>query len=462
MRTVSGRLSLRARITIIATGLFSLGVLGGTVLLILLLRLALIRELDSTATKAARDVAALVAGGTLPRTLVAGTGGVEQIQVVDGNDQVVAASRTADTLKSILEPEQLARARRGARIEVDGAAFGSDEELRITAQPVGSQTVLAATSLGPVMASEQLLGEVALIGGPITIAAMALLTWWVVGLALRPVAALRYGAEEITAAGLADQRLPVPAARDEIRRLAVTLNAMLDRIEAATARQRTFVGDAAHELRSPIASLRLQLELAARLGPSADWGQTLTDIVADVDRLDRLVADLLALARLDESVAMLRYQPVPLDAVVAELVQDFANARVPVTCTGTPVIVHGDPDGLRRMMRNLVDNAVRHARTAVTVTVGEDGSGTWRRGGAKVVVADDGPGIPDEERERVFDRFFRGDASRSRESGGTGLGLAIVRGLARAHGGSVHLEDDHPGLRAVVLLPVDRDAERQP
>jgi signal transduction histidine kinase len=159
---------------------------------------------------------------------------------------------------------------------------------------------------------------------------------------------------------------------------------------------------------------------------------------------------------------MLRYQPVPLDAVVAELVQDFANARVPVTCTGTPVIVHGDPDGLRRMMRNLVDNAVRHARTAVTVTVGEDGSGTWRRGGAKVVVADDGPGIPDEERERVFDRFFRGDASRSRESGGTGLGLAIVRGLARAHGGSVHLEDDHPGLRAVVLLPVDRDAERQP
>jgi signal transduction histidine kinase len=442
--------------------LFTLGVLGGTLLLILLLRLALIRELDSTATKTARDVAALVAGGTLPRTLVAGTGGVEQIQVVDSDDQVLAASRTADTLSSILEPDELARARRGARIEVDGPPFGSDARLRITAQPVGAQTVLVATSLGPVTASEQLLGEVALIAGPIAIAAMALLTWWVVGLALRPVAALRHGADEITAAGLADQRLPLPGARDEIRRLAVTLNAMLDRIDAATARQRTFVGDAAHELRSPIASLRLQLEVAARLGPSEDWDQTLTDMVADVDRLDRLVADLLALARLDESVAMLRHQPVPLDALVVEVVQDYASARVPVTCTGTPVTVHGDPDGLRRMVLNLVGNAVRHARTAVTLTVREDSTGTWPHGGAQVVVADDGPGIPAEERERVFDRFFRGDASRSRESGGAGLGLAIVRELVRAHGGSVHLEDNHPGLRAVVQLPLDRDAERRP
>jgi signal transduction histidine kinase len=284
---------------------------------------------------------------------------------------------------------------------------------------------------------------------------MALLTWWVVGLAMRPVAELRYGAQEITAAGLANQRLPVPGARDEIRRLAVTLNAMLDRIDAATARQRTFIGDAAHELRSPIASLRLQLEVAARLGPSEDWEQTVTDVLADVDRLDRLVADLLALARLDESVGVLRYHPVRLDDVVAEVVADFASARVPVTCTGTPVTVHGDPDGLRRVVLNLVDNAVRHARTAVTVSVGQDDTEAAPRGSAQVIVADDGPGIPAQDRDRVFDRFVRGDASRSRQSGGTGLGLAIVRELVRAHGGSVHLEDNYPGLRAVVQLPVE-------
>ena len=130
---------------------------------------------------------------------------------------------------------------------------------------------------------------------------MAAATYLVVALTLRSVAALRHGAADITAAGLAEQRLPVPRAQDEIHRLAVTLNAMLDRIDSATSRQRTFVGDAAHELRSPLASMRVQLEVGQRLGPDADWNDLIDDVLVDVDRLDRLVADLLALARLDES-----------------------------------------------------------------------------------------------------------------------------------------------------------------
>ena len=153
------------------------------------------------------------------------------------------------------------------------------------------------TDLKSVDDSVRLLSQVALIGGPIAVLLMGTATYLVVALTLRPVAALRNGAAEITAAGLADQRLPEPSSRDEIHRLAVTLNAMLDRIDSSTKRQRTFVGDAAHELRSPLASLHVQLEVAQRMGPDRDWPGLVDDVLLDVGRLERLVDDLLTLAR---------------------------------------------------------------------------------------------------------------------------------------------------------------------
>ena len=188
---------------------------------------------------------------------------------------------------------------------------------------------------------------------------------------------LRKGAQEITAAGLADQRLPVPDAHDEIYRLAVTLNAMLDRIDAATKRQRTFVGDAAHELRSPLASLRLQLEVAQRVGPAEDWPGMLDEVLSDVDRLDQLVKDLLALARSDEAGGVLRRrEPVALDQLVTEVAEDYLDARVPVRSSTDAVSVDGDPEALRRVVVNLLDNAVRYARTEVTVDIAVNGNGT--------------------------------------------------------------------------------------
>jgi signal transduction histidine kinase len=317
--------------------------------------------------------------------------------------------------------------------------------------------VLVGTDLSRVDDSQRILTRAALIGSPLAVLLMGLATYVVVALTLRPVAGLRHGAADITAAGLADQRLPVPRAHDEIRRLAVTLNAMLDRIDSATARQRTFVGDAAHELRSPLASLRVQLEVAERLGPESDWSGLVSDVMIDVDRLDRLVADLLALARLDEG-RELRHEPVQLDALVALVARGYEHARVPVTVeadTDGELVVSGDPDGLRRIVVNLVDNAERYADRGVTV--GLHAARLAGRPAVRLTVTDDGPGIPATERPKVFDRFYRVEASRDRGSGGTGLGLPIVRDLVRAHGGSVRLADrpdGASGLQAVVVLPL--------
>jgi signal transduction histidine kinase len=451
------RQSLRARLTLLATGLFSVAVVTGAILLLVLQRTALTRVLDQSANKTATQIAVLFRSGKEPTTLPPTSGGITFVQVVEPNDQVIAASPGADRHTSVLTPSELADVRQGQRINVPSPT--SDAELRIVGHKLGRRTILVATDVSRVDDSLRLLTRAALIGSPIAVLLMALASYGVVALTLRPVAELRHGATDITAAGLAKQRLPVPASQDEIHRLAVTLNAMLDRIDSATSRQRTFVGDAAHELRSPLASLRVQLEVAQRLGPAADWPGVIDDVLVDVERLDRLVEDLLALARLDESGALTRHDPVELDQLVQEVARGYASGRVTVGVTAEPVIVSGDPDALRRVVINLLDNAVRYASGEVAVDVRSakrDGDDV-----AILTVLDDGPGIPEAERERVFDRFYRVQESRSRSSGGTGLGLPIVRDIVRNHGGRVRLtarEDGRPGLRAIVVLPRDLPA----
>jgi len=445
--------SLRAHITLVATLLFGVTVAAGALLLIGLLRMSLLHEIDSSASKAGAGIAGLLREGKQP-TILTGISGVDQAQVLDADGQVVAHAALTDAYVPLLSGEQLARARAGHRIDLDGVAGLLGEKVRVTAVPaVNGQTVLVASGLGAVQRAVRLLRLAALTGGPIAVLAMGSATYAIVARTLRPVAALRRGAEQITAAGLAEHRLPVSDAQDELRRLAVTLNAMLDRIDTATQRQRTFVGDAAHELRSPLASLRTQLEVAGRVGPPGDLTAFLDDALADVTRLDRLVEDLLALARSDESGgALRRSEPVELDALAGAVLAGYVTARVPVSARVAPVIVEGDPEALRRIMVNLVDNAVRYAKSQVAVTIEQSRRGRGQAT-AQLVVADDGPGVPASERERVFDRFYRVAPSRSRETGGTGLGLAIVRDLATAHGGQVRLAGNHPGLRVTVTLP---------
>jgi len=446
--------SLRLRLTIVATAIFSLAVATGALLLILLQGYSLTRVLDQTADKSAVAIASQWANGNGPNP-VQPISGVTTVQVVNGSNDPVSSSPGGEGVTPILTNAQLARARGGEHFNITNTAAPLEGHFRVLARPAGTYTVVVLTDLNRVEDSQRLLVRTSVIGGPIAVAILALATYVLCALSLRPVAALRHGAEDITAAGLADQRLPVPSAQDEIHSLAITLNDMLDRIDSATTRQRTFVGDAAHELRSPLASLRVQLEVAQRLGPAADWEGLLDDVMIDVQRLDRLVGDLLALARLDEAGVTSTSEQVDLGELVRTVVGGYGHARVPVTVSGPASLgVPGDRDRLHRVLINLVDNAVRHANSRVEVTLEPVANGSQKA--ARLAIIDDGRGIPAAELERVFDRFYRLEEARDSETGGTGLGLAIVRDIVRAHGGTVRLEpkpDGAPGLQAVVLLP---------
>src|SRR5690606_29715535 len=211
-----------------------------------------------------------------------------------------------------------------------------------------------------------------LVAFPPLVVALAVVVWRVVGAALRPVEALRAGAAEITAAGR-PASLPVPASQDEIHRLAVTLNDMLHRLDAARARQRAFIADAAHELRSPLANMRTELEVALRLATrdpeaDADWPRLAADLLTDAQRLARLVDDLLLLARTDETEAHQRAaEPVELRGLLRAVAERY-DSSVSVT-DGDPLWTRGVPEELRRVVANLVDNAVRHARERVVLSV---------------------------------------------------------------------------------------------
>jgi signal transduction histidine kinase len=448
------RQSLRARLTLLATALFSVAVATGAVLVIVLQRYALLRVLDGSALKTANAVARQVSATPVPST-VNPTTGVTAVQVLDRHNALVASSPGpgVDHTLSYVTPQQLADARAGQRFNVLST---TGVELRVVALRVPGRllTVVVYTDVSRVDDSVRVLTRAALIGAPIAVLLVGMSTYFVTSVTLRSVAELRHGAADISAARLAGQRLPVPSAQDEIHRLAITLNQMLDRIETATSRQRTFVGDAAHELRSPLASLRVQLEVAQRMGPNTDWPDLIDEVLIDVDRLDRLVNDLLALARLDETgtgTGSVRHEPVDLGKLVAGIVENYDHARVPVVVEPAEgIVVPGSRDALHRVVVNLVDNAVRYARTEVRVAVAAG------RNRARLTVTDDGPGLPDSERERVFDRFYRSESSRSRDSGGTGLGLPIVRDLVRTHNGTVRLvprPDGGSGLVALVELP---------
>ncbi|MEV1289545.1 ATP-binding protein [Micromonospora sp. NPDC049679] len=440
-----------------------IGVLGlavglgvGGVALVAALGFALQRTADTEAFTTADAVASLVTAEALPDPLPV-AGSEVRVQVVDAQGRVRAASIGADRLVPILYAAERARATDRTGLFIPGERLGLRGPVRVVAVPAGPpgarETVLVAKSMADIAHSVDLLKVTLLITFPLMVAVLAAVAWRVVGATLRPVEALRAGAEEITDGGLPGQ-LPVPASRDEIHRLAVTLNGMLDRLAGARARQRAFVADAAHELRSPLANMRTQLEVAQRLGGRTDWPAVADDLLVDTERLARLVDDLLLLARADDASEAQRRQigPVELGELLALLITRYPSPPVRFVPPATPLWTSGEPDGLTRVVANLLDNAVRHARSEVVVTATQ--AGGWHL----VTVSDNGPGIPAADRGRVFDRFTRLDDARARDAGGAGLGLAIVRELVRRHGGSVTLTDAGPGLRVEVRLPAEGSA----
>ena len=416
---------------------------------------SLTREVDGTARQGAREVAALANANRLPNPVQTGT---LTVQVLGATGHIVDASPTADLLVPLLPPARAAAlARSGHAVLLDGRPFGIPYLMRVVAVPAnGGQIVLSGAAYTQVRDSMLTLTRALLVGTPLLLLLLAGVTWLVVGSTLRPISALRRGAQVITATGVT-RDLPVPEARDEVRVLAVTLTDMLTRLDAAQQQQRRLVSDTAHELRSPIASIRAQLEVALDHPEQQDWPQTAQDVLADTLRLASLAEDLLVLARLDEHrPRQAAGKPVDLAALVTEEVERSAGGRVPVTAqTGGPYVVTGEAEGLRRLLRNLIDNALRYAKSRVEVAAHREDSEVV------LTVSDDGPGIPEADRERAFDRFVRLDDARSRDetqTGGAGLGLAIVRAIARAHGGSAYLEGSTPGLRAVVRIPADNAA----
>jgi signal transduction histidine kinase len=433
---------------VLSTAALAVGLAVGAVVLVLVLRFGLERASDEVARQTAQEVVELIDANRLPDPIPAG--GTTLVQVVDTQGRVLAASSGADRLVPALPAEELAAAL-GGPVTVDGSRFGVLGPVRVVAQAAGTAddaTVVVAAPAADIDDAVRVVRTSLIVGFAVLLAVLAAVAWRLVGATLRPVEALRAGAEKITGTGSTDT-LPLPDSADEIRRLAETLNDMLGRLESSRRRQRAFVADAAHELRSPLTSLRTQLEVGVATGeePEAE------ELLAEVQRLTSLVDDLLLLARLDDA------QPPPrevldLGVVVAESVARYAAQRVPVTVevSPTPAVV-ANPGAVQRLLANLLDNAVRYAASAVSVGVRTEADGD-----ALVEIIDDGPGIPAEDRERVFERFSRLHDARDRGTGGSGLGLAIVQELVTQSGGTVRLADaapdaDPPGLRVQVRLP---------
>jgi len=274
-----------------------------------------------------------------------------------------------------------------------------------------------------------------------------------VGRALAPVEAIRAEVDAISATAL-HRRVPDPPADDEIGRLARTMNRMLERLERAQARQRRLVSDASHELRSPVAAIRQHAEVALAHPGRTSAAELAETVLAEDLRLQRLAEDLLLLTRADEHTLALRRRPVDLDDLVfdeARRLRAVSGLRVD-TSQVSAGRVDGDAAGLRRVLRNLGDNAARHAEGRVAFSVAE------RDGVVLLEVDDDGPGVPEADRERVFERFVRLDDARARDGGGSGLGLAIVAELVAAHGGTVAIgASPAGGTRVGVSLPRPTD-----
>ncbi|HEU4349496.1 MAG TPA: HAMP domain-containing sensor histidine kinase [Actinoplanes sp.] len=490
----------------------AVGLLAGGVVLVAVLNFALLRAVNTESLDTASGVARLVNQNQLSQPIPVSPD--VQVQVVDEQGRVRASSATADRLVPILYPEELSRLGDRQGMVIPGDRIGLAGQVRVVSVTAGPPTdavhVLVARSIADVSQGVHLLRITLLIAFPLLVALLAAISWRALGAALGPVEALRSGAEEITG-GARPGRLPVPNSNDEIHRLAVTLNDMLHRLDAARARQRVFVADAAHELRSPLTNMRTELEVAMRLSDRTDWPALAGDLLVDVERLSRLVSDLLLLARIDDAgaaengassddagaadngasidgagpagsgagagvadtsgraegagradragrpgsrAARVPGEPVDLGDLLAEVAGRYPAVRY--TPPDPPLCVTGNRDELGRVMANLLDNAVRYAAGSVELTVA---AGEAYR---MIVVADDGPGIPDADRERVFDRFTRLDDARARDAGGTGLGLAIVRELVRRHGGTVTLGDAGPGLRVEIRLPAPEESVINP
>lgn len=448
-------IGLRLRIAVVAALAVGIALTVGAALLVGLLRSRLDAAATTAATLRARDVAALAEAGTLPRELALPGEESAFVQVIDEQGSVVASTENIDGEAAIAferpagaQPLQLTM----AITPLDQDAAMSVIGLRAETND-GVVTVYAGESLQEADDTTETVITVLAAGLPVLLAITAAVTWWAVGRTLRPVRSITQTMADITASDL-HRRVQVPATRDEIGHLASTVNETLSRLDTSVERQRRFVADASHELRGPLAALRADLEVSVTYPDRTSWHDVARDTLSDVERLQHLTDDLLVLARLDAHQQR-PHQPVDLAAIVAETTLALRRDDLTVSASGldTVAMVNGDPDQLHRMVRNLLRNAEEHADDSIVISVVTDNNTV------RLSVADDGSGIPAEQRENVFERFVRLDTARNRDTGGTGLGLAIVGEVAANHRGTVTIIDTDPhGATFIVELPAKHGA----
>ena len=464
---------IRLRLALLCTALVLL-VLGiGGVLFTNVLRGDLLRELDDELrARTGATVSALRAGAPTPSeaTQVVGPHHLV-VKITDPDLRIVGASASA-LVATLFTPAQLRSA----------AASGSPVDRTLTARPqngtsparlrllvapdpatAGGFVVVGAT-LDPV---DDALGDVTrelLIAAALAAPLSALGAWVLAGAALRPVERLRRDVARISERDSAS-RVGTPRTRDELEALAATMNGLLERLQSALARERRLVADAAHELRSPLAILRTELELAGRRGRTREeLVESVGSAAQETDRLVRLAEDLLFLARTDEGTPVLRLEPARVLEVIDDAVAGHAanawSAGVEVRITAPEeLVVVLDEARIRQAVTNLLDNALRMAPAGGAVGVHaqvEDGM-------AVISVSDSGPGFPPDFIDHAFERFRRADAARKRDGGGTGLGLAIVDAIARAHRGRAEARNRPEGGATVSLtIPIAGPGEARP
>ena len=426
------------RATAGAVAVVGVALIGAAVALVLLLDRSLTDNVRTTALVQAEAASRLDEAEAL--AALDSRSDDEFAQVLDSGEVVAATSNVSGTSPIVhLEP--------GRSAEVD-VAFDDDPFMVVATENPEGQVIVVGRSLDAVVESLAALTGLLLAGVPLLLLIVGFVTWKVVGRALAPVERIRAEVDEISSGSL-HRRVSPPGSNDEIGRLAVTMNQMLARLQSGEAKQRRFISDASHELRSPVSTIRQHAELALAHPDAASTEELATTVLAEDLRLQRLVDDLLLLAGTDEVSPETR-GPVDLDDIVLEeaaRLRLIARAEIDTSRVSAGRVL-GVAGQLSRLVANLLENANHHARGRVAVELRSDGS--W----VELEVDDDGPGIPAEDRERVLQRFVRLDEARARASGGAGLGLAIVAEIAWGHGGRCDVGGSPlGGARVTVRLP---------
>ncbi len=448
MRTLRFRTAATA-MAVLAVGLV-LAAIAFDVVLGIQLRRAFDRELETQAT----DRALLIGNGAdLTSVLI----GDEEFVVVLDPDGVVVGS------VGIVDPDVVVDVAPGSAVDFAVTVMEADDEsesrepeietepLRVFAAAVdGGGTVVVGAEDENALAARSAARPFLIVSELLLLAVAAAVAWRSVGQALQPVERLRSEVDAIAGAGNGE-RVTARESGDELEALAATMNHLLDRVDAQAVAQRRFVADASHELKSPVANIAATVETVSRPVDGAEWTSLQNTLLSETERLRALIDDLLFLARADEAGVAPKRGRVALDDVIFDELERCARIRPGVRFDAggvVPVVVDGDRMQLVRVVRNLVENAARHTETSVRVSTSDDGDLVT------LIVADDGPGIPESDRAKVFERFVRLDESRARGAGGSGLGLPIVATIVDAHLGSIELADAGPnGLLVTVSLP---------